>query len=500
MKNKGSITVFFSLILTVILSLILTLILSAKVQAGRAQIAIAMDQAMYSMLARYDRELIEQYHLLYLDAGYGTGALQLGKTLDELESDLSYLFMPNKEKEYAGGNNFLNLRDESGSITGYTLATDGGGKVFKEQAVQYMKDTLGIQGISALFQKLTGQKELAEKQENQKAQIKAQGTVEDFEELQKEAQSNEEAPGGDGQGENHSTQTPEENASALEGVKVMGSVAILKKTSLLNLVVKNPEELSGWTSEEGASLQERSVNQGMGLIEVSPETEGVTADILFQEYLLRNLNHYQANRHGTGPRYGVEHVLQGKSSDVENLEGVVHKLLLMREAANVLHLYTDGAKRAQVTAMAAALSALFLNPSVAPVIEAAIIMGWAFVESLVDVRGLLAGGKVPLIKTGAAWQVGFSDIPNALGGLDGFQKNNGSTGYEDYLRLLLFIKSDDKKIAGCMEVVEWTMRGIPGKEAFSMDRVLDTLEVEWKVRSENKKTFTIVEKRSYRTY
>lgn len=40
-----------------------------------------------------------------------------------------------------------------GGLSGYRLATDENGEVFYRQAVSYMKDTLGSQGVQKLIQK-----------------------------------------------------------------------------------------------------------------------------------------------------------------------------------------------------------------------------------------------------------------------------------------------------------------------------------------------------------
>lgn len=496
MKTRGSITVFFSLLLTIIVSLISAFLVSAKVSACRAQIANAADLAVYSQLAQYDSKLFDMYHLFFLDAGYGTSTLQLGKNLDGIESDLSYLFMPNKDKVLSRGISFLDLQEKSGSITGYTLATDCGGKVLKEQAVQYMKDTMGIQSVSALYEKLTGQQALVEKQENLAQSSGEQERIESYEEIKREFMENQ--TGSDPQNIPQTVQTAEDRATAIETVKALDTVVQLKKTSILNLIIQNQESLSGWSRPSGALLSERSLQQGMGLLETGDDAEGMIADILYQEYILKNMNHYHAERQETGPAYAVEYILQGKESDVKNLESIANKLLLLRLGANILYLYSDSSKRAEAQTLALTLSSFLLLPEAEPVIEGAIILGWAFVESLVDVRGLFAGDCVPLVKTAKAWQVGFSDIPKVIGGIDSFRKSTGDTSYEDYLRLFLFMRSGEKELARSMDVIELSMRELPGKENYSLDCLVDTMEVEISVIAESRKTFTIVERESYR--
>ena len=49
-----------------------------------------------------------------------------------------------------------------GGLSGYRLATDENGEVFYRQAVSYMKDTLGSQGVQKLIQKFQEKKDRVE--------------------------------------------------------------------------------------------------------------------------------------------------------------------------------------------------------------------------------------------------------------------------------------------------------------------------------------------------
>ena len=359
-----------------------------------------------------------------------------------------------------------------------------------------MKDTLGIQSVSALYEKLSSQEKLVKQQESLAQQASEQESMEEYERIKKEFMENQNDP--DSADVEQPIQSEQDRATALETVKAMDAVVSLKKTSILNLVVPNPDSLSGWKEPSEGALSDRVQNQGMGLLEIGEDADGLASEILFQEYILKNLNHFRECRHETGPAYGVEYVLQGKTSDIKNLESIANRLLLLRFGANILYLYSDSMKRAEAQSLALTVSSLLLVPEISPAIESAIIIGWAFAESLVDVRGLFSGDSVPLIKTADAWQVGFSDIPKLAGGIDAFRKSSGNTFYEDYLRLFLFIKSGENKINRCMDVVEMSMRQLPGREHYSLDCLVDTIEVEFEVRSEKRKTFTVSKRESYR--
>lgn len=518
MWQKGSITVFYSLMLSLILALISSLLLSAKISAGRAQTAMAMDQAMFSAMAKYDAELLKEYHLFFLDGGYGSNTLQTGKILDELESDISYLLMPSKEKALWGAIDFLDLSLEGSAIMGYTLATDQKGSVFREQIVQYMEDTMVLQSISSITGELLNQNPGTGDSGIQDISF-SNGTISNpgnvierlesvadgfsVETLEQETSGSDEENVDENKNSSGGGQTSKltqgETAKVETTKEMLKSVEMLKSTSILNLVVKSPEGLSGWETDKKILVSNRKCQSGMGLIETVKDTDTLQAKYLFQEYLMQNINHYRNKLHETGPAYGLEYILCGKSSDVENLESVVGKLLLMREVANTAYLYSDTEKRASVQAIAILISSAILLPELEPVVEAAILLAWAYVESLVDVRGLLSGKSVPLVKSASTWQVGFEQLPTAISNPDACTKSSGNTDYKDYLALLLPAVSEDEKTMRCMDVIELTMRGLPGKEGFSMDCAVDSLEIMMTIESEREKTLEIIERRSYRT-
>ena len=98
-----------------------------------------------------------------------------------------------------------------------------------------------------------------------------------------------------------------------------------------------------------------------------------------------------------GLNYQVEYILGGKNSDRENLKSVAAKLLLIRQGVNMAHLLADGGKRIQLETLSLAIASSFLVPPAAVIIEAALILCWAFAESVLDVRELFAGGRIPIV-------------------------------------------------------------------------------------------------------
>ena len=82
-RNKGTITVFLSLISMLFLSLFCTMADSVRVQAARFQAAAAFDMGLFSIFGEYDRVLLEEYDLWFLD-----GSSEEQKIREVLETNI----------------------------------------------------------------------------------------------------------------------------------------------------------------------------------------------------------------------------------------------------------------------------------------------------------------------------------------------------------------------------------------------------------------------------
>ena len=120
MEKKGSITVFLALILSLLLSLVTTGIQSVQAAAARTQILNSMDIGLYSLFGQYDRFLMKEYDLFFIDGAQGNSDLNLTAVYDNLESYMKPVLKQNSQK----------LALKQGGFTGYRLATDEGGEIF----------------------------------------------------------------------------------------------------------------------------------------------------------------------------------------------------------------------------------------------------------------------------------------------------------------------------------------------------------------------------------
>ena len=97
--KKGSVTVFLSMLLTAVLVISLVLAEAARSSGLKLNAQQAGQAAIDSVLAGFDRELLEEYGLLFYDSGFGKGLPQY----EDIEAEFETYFMENA----GGGLNVL---------------------------------------------------------------------------------------------------------------------------------------------------------------------------------------------------------------------------------------------------------------------------------------------------------------------------------------------------------------------------------------------------------
>lgn len=481
--RRGSITVFFALVLSIVIVLICTSIESVKMMCARTQIANSADVGMYSLFAQYDKYLLEHYDLFYVDASYGTGELRMSQVYRTVEDYMDPILEQN----------YLDLSICSGGITSFGLATDDHGQPFYGQVVSYMRDTLGIQGVQLLLDKIQENTGEVEEQQEMRRQAEDGNSMADYDDEMARA-GNESAQA--------EAQLPDGGAADVPEVSAenpIDTIREIQKMGILELVVSDPASLSEREIETGDLVSHRELERGMGVLAGDLLQNSAADQALFQEYIMQKCGTYAHPSKGSGLKYQAEYIIGQSGSDKENLKKTANRLLLIREGVNFAHLYTDPGKRSQSAALAAAIASGFLVPPAAGVIEMVILLCWSFAESVLDVKALFDGSRVPLLKNVQNWNLSLENLPNLLGELT-VQRSGGDErglNYEDYLRALLFLESTDSKIMGSMDMIEADIRNQPGRENFRMDCCLDAMEVEIDVRVNHTRTYTVLHQYGY---
>ena len=170
----------------VLTALLAAVFYSVRAQAGRMQLANSVDQALFSTFAQYDRDLLENFDVFFIDGSCGTDSLCPLMLSDRIEDAMSYILHPKKGR-IAGGGNLLALSRKESYLTGYTLATDVNGQIFASSAIEYMKETIGAQGISQLLGRVPQNAAVARSQEVQGQDLESQAAGASYAEIQAEA-------------------------------------------------------------------------------------------------------------------------------------------------------------------------------------------------------------------------------------------------------------------------------------------------------------------------
>ena len=81
-------------------------------------------------------------------------------------------------------------------------------------------------------------------------------------------------------------------------------------------------------------------------------------------------------------------------------------------------------------------------------IKISLLFAWAYAEAVYDVRTLLAGGGVSLLKTAQNWHYSLEGMLQYEGDTsvkDTQEKKPGELSYQEYLRLFLAAEGEEKK-------------------------------------------------------
>ncbi len=172
--------------------------------------------------------------------------------------------------------------------------------------------------------------------------------------------------------------------------------------------------------------------------------------------------------------YLTEYILCGNNSDKSNLNEIILKISVIREGANLMHLIMDRDKRNQAYSLASNLVGYTGNGAVVKIAQYLIMAVWAYGESICDLKTLLDGGTVPIVKTSESWQLSLDKLlimdfsgkdEKAGSGVSNSKETGqangglleGKASYEDYLRMLLLIQNPIEKRYRVMDIIELRM-------------------------------------------
>lgn len=446
MKVKGSITIFLSLALLFVTALIGSLLESARVTVAGE---IALDNsylAEQNILAEYQRELWNDYHVFFVDASLlngEEGAVKLANSYmdkmmpggkgDYLGTTASFTSLSFKENMTE--NNCYFFAKQAAAYMKYGAAAGVGKKLINNanliKTAEDGTDTLR----KGLKIKVEAEKKLIElEREKKKLEEKANDIKKGAENI-KEIIGNEvhahsksgllgveEAKRSESSNQIHTKMVEKPKAMAKK-IEVQKSevqddtpkytekeVADAKKKYKESQ--KNLDDATGDGSARGTlsffisgdkKISKRKISStAWGEVQTEKEEKTDLVEkgllILYAKAHFKNfLSKVKEDDKKEALKYGLEYLIAGKESDEANLSSVANRIFGLRTIVWYGYFLARKDKMAEAEAIAAAIASVLALPAAIEIIKYGIVMGWSMDEARKEVKSLLKGEDIPLL-------------------------------------------------------------------------------------------------------
>lgn len=446
MRVKGSITIFLSLALLFVIALIGSLLESARVTVAGE---VALDNsylAEQNILAEYQRELWNDYHVFFVDVSLlngEEGAVKLANSyMDKM--------MPGGKGDYLG---------TTASFTSLSFKenmTENNCYFFAKQAAAYMK----YGAAARVGKKLINNANLIKTAEDStdtlrkglKIKVEAEKKLIELEREKKklEEKANDIKNGAENIKEIIGTEVHAQSKSGLLGVEeakrsessnqihtkmVEKPKAMAKKIEVQKSEVqedtpkytekevadakkkykesqKNLDDATGDGSARGTlgffmsgdkKISKRKISStAWGEVQTEKEEKTDLVEkgllILYAKAHFKNfLSKVKEDDKKEALKYGLEYLIAGKESDEANLSSVANRIFGLRTIVWYGYFLARKDKMAEAEAIAAAIASVLALPAAIEIIKYGIVMGWSMDEARKEVKSLLKGEDIPLL-------------------------------------------------------------------------------------------------------
>lgn len=510
--EKGQITVFLALLFLVLLGFSMAVIEGVQSYSASYLAEDAVKSAGENIMANYDKELFKNYHIFFLDP-----------------REREYILSDGKEyiNQYFSGNSFFNIQCNSIEITEEKAVVEENGLYLKHEIREWMKyrekEKLKSD-IKNIIKSVAGND--ADRQQCKKdvaeAERKEQEAAQSSEKDKKQ-----ESPAGNIEEEEQEKQETEEQPLSPEIIKerttwkeIREVIQTLTKTGVLFYAVQSPEKLSkrsismdnlpsksrgdilsAGKEELGERINELSLfnikevkNLFSGNISVG-DNALITKDNYIIPYIEECFSSYQigsekktekqqsdktkGEEDSTGKVlfYETEYLINGKSSDLENLKMVANRIMALRFMTNYVLSGKNVRLKAQIDTMAAAVSGFMGMPQAMKAVQVLIRVALSYGESLLELHTLLTGGEIPLIKSQSNWNLELGTMVSQLKEKKPVKKGKKNISYQDFLKILLLLKGQSEGL--CYRMMDIMQLNVAYKEpGFLMEKCL--FSYKWK--------------------
>lgn len=465
---RGSITIFAALAIMLVAQLLFTLIEASRRIEFEKVMQMNTESVLESVFADYCSPLWEEYRLLGVTASNEQGRLSFNNRCAQMNLLTKANLGMSKTNSLLEGMSLLHADVEDTEATSYALMTDGRGLIFEQAVSAYMKENLAYEVAKGIYNNFEGVKDA--QKEYGDGNDKIHGALDALESAAKEQE------GILSQKKSRIKKIRAKAKGADNEDNPLTTVVDAQKSGVLQLVLPSNAHLSNTSFASRSRVTQRVLEQGNEPI--SQESDWFDRT-LFTQYICNYMSSYTTVKPNHVFQYEAEYLIGGKDTDVDNLKAMVNRLLLTRESLNMASLMASASKQAQASSLAITLAGATANPLIIEAVKYGILAAWAYVESVLDVRALLDGDKIALVKSDATWTSTIENFPSLLSGWSKAKScDAGGLDYMQFAAILLLLEGEKQIAMRAMDLQEATVRAVDGYEDFYMDHVVCVMEVQ----------------------
>jgi len=446
MNNKGQTTVLFSLMIGVIVLFTLTALEVGRIHMRTVKIESCAHSMRSSIMADYNEELFERYHLLFMDPTYGTRseAVLEEKVKDYIEVSL------NGDK----GNALYQFEVEEIAISEKKTILFDNMELFKQQIEDYEKSVGILVRAKELLSRIKGKRSPIDEALQETEINGVELTVPEAEQEKSQEEKNK-------------TVDDKEVNDPRNVLKESLQLGILSLVAPGKTFSKEEHDFENAPSRQYKEDMEKESDNSFDDIGVLKRLlqdvtdkdmeESLTQHIALSDYVVSNFSNGVNRLDNCVMQCEVEYILKGKATDYDNMEAVASEMTWLRMPVNYAYLLTDVEKKSQALIMATSICVATGTEPLIEIVKYLLVGCWGYGESLQEMRILLDGGKIPYVKTGMSW---YTDL-ESLSAVNQVENQESGLSYEDFLMLLVAKRggvSLDKEYARVLDVVDMNLR------------------------------------------
>lgn len=433
MNNKGQTTILFSLCIGILCLFTLTALEIGRIYLSKVKIVPCVHSMHSSIMADYNEELFERYHLLFLDVTYGTGseAVIEEKMEDYLETSLN-----------GQGNTLYQYEVEEIGIADKQTVLSQDMLLLKKQIADYEK-TAGL---------VNRAKNLAGRLKNDKSDMGRALWETETNAVELDLPQTEEQ---DSALEEEDVKDPRKELEKFLELGILTFVASDMEISKEKLSFEKnyPSQKYEEQKEKEWSNRFDDIGNLKDFLKSSVEqneTNVLTQHATFTNYVIAHFSNGVHGKNDTVMQCEVEYILEGKDNDYDNMEAVVTEMLWLRMPVNYAYLLTDTEKQSQALTLATAICAVTGTEPFIEIVKYLLLGCWSYGESLHEMKLLLKGASIPYVKTKQNW---YTDL-QTLSAVNIVEQTERGLSYEDYLMILLAKKSGTSLNMGYARILD----------------------------------------------